>query len=148
MKRLLFLLLVIFAAGCAQVTLKPSNFAWPIESVLNVDEDGVISDSRFSFSTNVKNLFLAEKNDSTAYLKETVRIIRGTKGFYYVIASGFKNVYIFNVNDGSFVLHNQVPVSEFGLDLPAFNQRVPYVELLEGEEHLYFLNSDGIKGEE
>ena len=39
-------------------------------------------------------------------------------------------------------------VSEFGLDLPAFNQRKPYIEVLDGEVKVVFLNSEGIKGEE
>ena len=145
MKNLFFLLIIVFAAGCAQLVLQPSNFAWPIESVLDVDEDGVISDSRYSFSTNVKQLYFAENNDSTSYKKESVRIIRDTKGYYFLIGSGFKNVYVFSANDGALVLHNQILVSDFGLELPAFNQRTPYIELLEGEEHLLFLNSDSIK---
>lgn len=147
MKILIFSLVILFTYGCAQITLEPANFAWPIESVLNVDEDGMISDQRYSFSVNVKELFLVEKQDSNSFNKEAVRIIRGTKGYYYMISTGFKNVYVFDVKDGTMSLKNQIFVSEFGLDLPAFNQRVPNIELLDGEEHLFFLNSDGIKGE-
>ncbi len=147
MKKLLFLFFILFTVGCAQLTLEPVNFAWPIESVLDVDDEGMISDNRYSFSANVTQLFFVEKKDSNAYNKESVRIIRGTKGYYYIIGSGFKNVYVFSADNGALKLHNKIFVSEFGLDLPAFNQRVPYIELLEGEEHLFFLNSDGIKGE-
>jgi len=145
MKRLFFLLIIIVAAGCTQLILKPSNFAWPIESVVDVDNDGTISDNRYSFSTNVIQLFFAEKNDSSAHQKESVRIIRDAKGYYFLISTGFKNVYVFSADDGTLVLHNKILVSDFGLDLPAFNQRTPYIELLEGEEHLLFLNSEGIK---
>jgi hypothetical protein len=140
--------LIIFTTliiGCSQINLAPSDFAWPIESVLAINEDGFISENRFSFSTNVKQLFFEEFNDSTSYKNESVRIIRDADGFYYMIANGFKNVYLFTAENGKFNLANKFLVSEFGLDLPAFNQRKPYVELLEGEKHLVFINVDGIK---
>lgn len=145
-----FLIFIIFSllVGCAQITLEPSDFAWPIESVLDVDDEGMIQENRYSFSTNVKSLFIAETNDSTSFLKSSVRIIRDMDGYYYIIANGFKNVYLFNANNGKLVLKEKYLISEFGLDLPAFNQRKPYIELLEGEEHVAFLNSKGIKGEE
>lgn len=134
--------------GCSQITLEPTDFAWPIETVLDIDDEGFITESRYSISTNVIDLFYAETNDSTSYRNESVRVIRDTKGYYYMIASGFKNVYQFSASDGKFVLSNKIFVSEFGLDLPAFNQRKPNIELLEGEKHLVFIDSNGIIGEE
>jgi hypothetical protein len=59
-----------------------------------------------------------------------------------------KNVYLFTADDGKLLLYNKFLVSEFGLDLPAFNQRKPFIEVLDGEVRVVFLNSDGIKGEE
>lgn len=148
MKKLNFMLFLLFAVGCSQLTLEPSDFSWPIETVLDVDENGNINENRYSFSTNVKSLFLAETNDSTAYINASVRIIRDEKGLYYITSNGFKNVYLFTVSDGKMALYSKYLVSEFGLDLPAFNQRKPYIEVLDGEEHILFLNSDGLKGEE
>jgi hypothetical protein len=148
MKFLSMILVLIMLAGCAQLTLEPADFAWPIETVLDVDDDGFIHESRYSISTNVKPIFTTEMNDSTSYLKSSVRLIRDIKGYYYIAANGFKNVYLFNAVDGKLVLHNKFLISEFGLDLPAFNQRKPYIELLDGEEHVVFLSPDGIKGEE
>ncbi len=40
---------------------------------------------------------------------------------------------LFTVTDGKLVLKSKNLVSEFGLDLPAFNQRKPYIEILDGE---------------
>ena len=148
MKKLLGFLFLTFFIGCSQLNLEPADFAWPIESVLNIDEDGFVSEERYSFSINVKELFFAETNDSSSYKKESVRMIRDSKGYYFMIATGFKNVFVFQTGEGSFSLHSKITVSEFGLDLPAFNQRAPFIELLEGEEHVAYLNSDGIKGEE
>jgi hypothetical protein len=145
MKSIFFILTLVAFIGCAQLIMEPADFAWPIETVLDTDDEGVIQESRYSFSANVKELFIMETADSAAYLNQAVRIIRDTEGYYYFIAPGFKNVYICSAKDGQFILQNQVFVSEFGLDLPAFNQRKPYIELLEGEEHLVYLNSQGIK---
>ena len=148
MKYSIVILAVLILGGCYQITLEPSDFAWPIETVLNVDEDGFISEDRYSFSTNVKQVFIEETNDSTSYLNAEVRIIRDTKGYYYITSNGFKNVYLFTADDGKLLLYNKFLVSEFGLDLPAFNQRKPFIEVLDGEVRVVFLNSDGIKGEE
>jgi hypothetical protein len=148
MKKYILAIFLPFFVGCSQIVLKPTDFAWPIESVCDVKEDGTISEERYSFSTNVKGLFFAEKEDSSTYKKESVRVIRNQNGFYFMVAPGFKNVYVFKADNGTFSLENKINVSEFGLDLPAFNQRTPYIELLEGEEHVAFLSSDGVKGEE
>lgn len=148
MKTLNFVLFLLIAVGCSQLTLEPSDFSWPIESVLDVDDNGNIHENRYSFSTNVQSLFIDETNDSTAYLNASVRIIRDEKGLYYITSNGFKNVYLFSVSNGNLVLNSKYLVSEFGLDLPAFNQRKPYIEVLDGEEHILFLNSDGLKGDE
>lgn len=148
MKFLKFMLFLLVAVGCSQLTLEPSDFSWPIETVLDVDENGEIHENRYSFSTNVQSLFIDETNDSTAFMNASVRMIRDEKGLYYITSNGFKNVYLFTVSDGKLVLYSKHLVSEFGLDLPAFNQRKPYIEVLDGEEHILFLNSDGLRGEE
>jgi len=141
MKKIILLGIISILGGCAQIVLEPSDFAWPIESVLDIDEEGFIQENRYSLSTNVIPLFFAETQDSLSYRNNSVRIIRGTKGYYYLIGSNFKNVYLFNANDGKLNLYKKIYVSEFGLDLPAFNQRNPFIELLDGEEHILYLNS-------
>ena len=146
MNKIIFLLVITMFTGCAGIVLKPVDFAWPIESVLETNKKGIVNENRYSFSINVKPLFFAEAQDSIHINKKTVRIIRDEKGYYYFVAPGFKNVYIFTVDNGEMTLHNKILVSELGVDLPAFNQRKPYIELLEGESHLYFLTSEGIKG--
>ncbi len=142
------LLITAIIPGCASVILEPADFSWPVESVLTVDENGNVQENRYSFTVNVKPLFQAEIQDTVNLQMETVRIIRGTKGYYYLIAPTFKNVYVFNVDDGRMVLTTRIFVSETGLELPAFNQRKPYIELLDGNKHLYFIDSYGIKESE
>ncbi|MCP5062906.1 MAG: hypothetical protein GY936_10625 [Ignavibacteriae bacterium] len=148
MKKLFLLFIIALFTGCSGIILEPANFAWPIESVMETNEKGFIQENRYSFSVNVKPLFFAERNDSASFKKESVRVIRGNKGYYYMIASGFKNIYLFSVDNGQMLVKDVIFVSEFGVDLPALNQRNPYIELLEGESTLLFLNSDGIKGKE
>ena len=148
MKNLLLIIILAAVVGCSQLTLEPTDFSWPIESVLDINDEGNITENRYSFTTNVRSLFLAETNDSSSYMNSTVRVIRDEKGYYYLTANGFKNVYIFNVNDGKMILSQKILISEFGLDLPAFNQRKPYIEILDGEQHVMFISSDGIKEKE
>jgi hypothetical protein len=148
MKKILIPLFICTIAGCVQLTLDSSDFAWPIETVLNVDEEGFVSEDRYSFSTNVKELFIAETADSLSFKNTEVRMIRDVKGYYFITSNGFKNVYVFGVNSGKFELYNKISVSEFGLDLPALNQRKPNIEVLDGEKHVAYIDSEGIKGEE
>ena len=148
MKNLLLIIILAAVVGCSQLTLEPTDFSWPIESVLDINDEGNITENRYSFTTNVRSLFLTETNDSSSYMNSTVRVIRDEKGYYYLTANGFKNVYIFNVNDGKMILSQKILISEFGLDLPAFNQRKPYIEILDGEQHVMFISSDGIKEKE
>ncbi len=148
MNKLFFFLVVALLTGCTTVVLKPVDFAWPIESILETNENGIITENRYSFTINVKPLFLEETGNTKNIRKKNVNIIRGPKGYYYLIAPGFKNVYIFSVNDGEMELYNKVNVSELGVDLPNFNMRKPNIELLEGETHLCFITSEGIKGKD
>jgi hypothetical protein len=43
------------------------------------------------------------------------------------------------------VLNNKIFISEFGLQTPAFNQRNPYIELVDGSNKMN-LTSKGIEG--
>ena len=107
MRSILVFLFAAAIAGCYQLTLEPSDFAWPIETVLNVDEEGFVREERFSFSTNVIPLFTEETGDSLAFNNAEVRIIRDEKGYYYLTSNGFKNVYLFNAEDGKLVLKSR-----------------------------------------
>ncbi len=115
----------LFFVGCSSLVLKPVDFAWPVESVLHVNNDGFVKEDRNTLHFNVKSLFLEEtEGDSTAYLNKDIRIIRDTKGYYFVTAQNFKNVYVFVGTDGELKLDNKIEISEKeGMSNPAFNQR-------------------------
>ena len=147
--RVILIPLFLSFAACSSLVLKPVDFAWPVESVLHVNDDGSVKEDRHTLNFNVKALFLEEtEGDSTAYLNKDIRIIRDTKGYYFVTAQNFKNVYVFAGTDGELKLDNKIEISEKeGMSNPAFNQRLPYVELVDnGKKTL--LSNEGIESED
>ncbi len=139
------LILLSTLGACSMLTLHPANFAWPIESVLPVSDEGMVLEDRYSIEFNTVSLFFEEFQDSSAYNGNSIRMIRDNGGYYYITASKFKNVYVFRAEDGSFVLHNKIFISEFGIEDPAFNQRTPYIELINGGKKISLTNV-GIEG--
>ena len=140
----LFLLSLIIAA-CSVLTLQPANFSWPLESILPVDDNGNISEDRYSIEVNTVGMFFEEFQDSLSYKSKEVRMIRDNQGFYFLTSTNFKNVYVFKVDEGKLVQENKIFISEFGLQTPAFNQRDPYIELVDGTNKMN-LTYKGIEG--
>jgi hypothetical protein len=139
---ILFLLLV-FATACSTLKLKQADFAWPVESVIAVDENGKVSDDRYSISFDTKTLFFEETEDSSAYVGKKLRMLRDINGYYFITAEKFKNVYVFQMDNGAMVLNKKIFISELGMEDPALNQRAPYIELIDGSKRLY-LTINGI----
>lgn len=142
--------LVCFAAvpilsGCAGLTLTPVDYSWPLESVLKVSDKGTIEESRYNIVINVKPLLFEEIQDSTHVGGVTLRLIRDSKGYYYITAPKFKNVYVFASAESALKLERKIPVSEKGLTSPAMNQRPPYIELLNGKDKPILLNNNGVQ---
>ena len=149
MKQLLILSLVLisFATACSVLILQPANFSWPIESVLPIDENGNVSEDRYSIEFNTTGLFYEEFQDSLAYKGKELRLIRDNQGLYFITAVKFKNVYVFKADDGKMILNNKIFITEFGLQSPAFNQRNPFIELIDGSNKMN-LTGNGIEGGE
>ena len=131
-------------AGCSSFTLKPCDFAWPVESTLSVNVQGNVQSERYSFSLNVKELLFAETKDSINISKVTLRMIRNVKGFYFITASQFKNIYVFEQTEGGLKLNNKILVAQNGLNEPAFNQRTPYIQLVNGQNPTILLTENGV----
>ena len=141
-------IIILFLIGtftaCSVLTLTPANFAWPIESVLQVNDEGEVSEERYSFSFDAKGLYYEEFEDSLAYLDRELRIIRDVQGYYFITGTKFKNVYVFKAIDGTMELNTKIFISEFGFGNPVFNQRTPNIELIDGERVLK-LSHQGIE---
>jgi hypothetical protein len=147
MKKLIIplFLLNLISAACSVLTLQPANFSWPLESILPVDDNGNISEDRYSIVVNTVGMFFEEFQDSLSYKSKEVRMIRDNQGFYFLTSTNFKNVYVFKADEGKLVQENKIFISEFGLQTPAFNQRDPYIELVDGTNKMN-LTHKGIEG--
>ncbi len=141
-------LLASLVAGCSPLMLKPADFSWPIEDEIKSDSHGMVNEDRYSLSFSIKPLMYAELKDSVHVSNRSIRLIRDIRGYYYITAPKFKNVYVFAQGDGGLVLEKAIPVSKDGLTAPAFNQRVPYIELINGNDKPIMLTKDGIHEEE
>jgi hypothetical protein len=141
LRYLLVLAVIITITSCAVLTLTPAKFGWPVESVVKVKDDGMLKEDRYAISFNSKPLFFEEAADSNAYLDKELRMIRNDEGYYFITSNGFKNVYVFDASGGSMTLKSKIFISEFGLQKPFFNQRSPYIELVDGDKKLYLDNS-------
>jgi hypothetical protein len=141
---ILIFFLVLILPGCSSLTLKPGDFAWPIESVLKVNEKGIIEDSQYYFSINVKELLYDETQDSVNISNTAIRVIRNFEGYYFITGAKFKNVYVFEQVEGGLKLVNKILVLQDGIGNPAFNQRPPYIQLLNGQNPAVLLTKDGI----
>jgi hypothetical protein len=133
--------------GCSTLVLRPVDFSWPIEVTLQPDGKGNVREARYQLNFNVKALLFEELQDSTTVTKHTLHLLRDQAGYYFITAKGFKNVYVFEHGDGTLKLEKKILVSEKGLDAPAFNQRVPFVSLINenrGSEAPILLTKDGI----
>lgn len=142
----IFLLVItgIILSSCSTLTLTPAEFGWVIEGVLKVDNKGFVKEDRYSISFDTKTLFLEETQDSLGYAGKTLHVIRNHEGLYFMTAADFKNVYVFSVEKNSFTLENKIQVGETGLKNPAFNQRKPFIELIDDGKS-YKLTSNGIE---
>ncbi|MFA6980240.1 MAG: hypothetical protein WC209_13050 [Ignavibacteriaceae bacterium] len=141
---ILMVILMISLVGCSSLKLAPANFAWSIETVLPVDQNGMVTEKRYEFSFNAKPLFFAEKGDSALYYDEELHIIKNEKGFYFITAKSFSGVYVFQEIDGALALTNKISFEQ-KLSNPAFNSRFPWIELVDGESK-YLLDNKGLKG--
>lgn len=143
-RTILISLILITTYACSSLILSPSDFSWPIENVLKVDDKGFISEDRYTFSINVKKLFYEEFKDSTNFSGKELRIIRDKLGYYYMTGKEFKNVYLFMPVENGMKLEKKINISETEkLTAPVFNQKLPNIELIDGSKK-YLLNVNGI----
>ena len=145
---LVLLLSLFLIPACSTLLLQPADFSWPVESVMKVDDNGNVQENRYSISFNTKDLFLQETGDSSGYKNKELRVIRDAKGYYFITANNFKDVYVFNPSEGALQLKNKIEISDsLKMENPAFNQRPPYIQLIYGSNHVN-LTDEGIAEEE
>jgi hypothetical protein len=133
--------------GCKQsMVISEVDYSQSIESVLTPDEEGVVEDVQHGLKFNIKPLQYAETQDTSSVTTEEVRYIRGQEGHYYITAPNYENVYVMIPEEGRLKLKNKLTVSESGLEEPAFNQRMSYIQLLNQKSgESWEITPDGIK---
>lgn len=142
----LIIVTTFFLASCSTLMLSPAEFGWPIESVLKVDDNGIVKEDRYSLSFNTKPLFFEETQDSMSFAGKSIHLIRNVEGYYFMTSANFKNIYVFTVEKNAFALKDKFLIIEAGLKNPALNQRPPFIELID-DGNTYKLTSEGIEGE-
>ena len=143
----LLLVCVSVIMGCSQtLVISDVDYSQPIESVLETNQEGIVNDVRSGLTFNVLPLQYEETQDTSSVTTKEVRMIRDKHGYYYITSPGYKNVYVLAPEKGTLKLKNKILIKEDGISKPAFNQRSPYVQLLNREtgEH-YALTADGIQ---
>jgi len=135
------LLLLVITAACSTLKLQQADFAWPVESVLSVSDDGMVTEDRYSISFDARGLFFEEFQDSSVSKGKEIRIIRDVNGFYFITTEKFKNVYVFKMDNGAMILDNKINVSETGVTNPVLNQRPPNIELIDDGKSIYLINT-------
>lgn len=133
--------------GCKQsLVISKVDYSQPIETVLQPNEEGVVTDVQHGLSFNVLPLQHAETKDSSSVTTEQLRLIRGKEGYYYITSAGYKHVYVMAPERGTLKLKKKILIREEGIAQPAFNQRNPYVQLLNRETgENYALTVDGVQ---
>jgi len=143
----LFIVLGMFSlASCNNaLVIKDVNYAQYVESVLIPDDQDIVHDYRNSISFSILPIKKLEVKDSQIQEVSEIRLIRNSKGYYFITADQFKNVYVFEPKNGTLKLKESIAISENGLKSPVFNWRDPYIEILSNnKEAKYFLSEKGI----
>lgn len=128
-----FMLAIFIVAGCTKMLLKSTDFSWPVETVLKVNDNGFVYEERYNFDLNVKPIFYEEFNDSNSVAGKEIRIIRDRAGHYYLTGASFKSVYLLMPVEGGMKLEDKIDIPDtLALKTPAFNQKSTNIELIDG----------------
>lgn len=138
-------LALLFTGACATLTITDVDFSEPMESVLEVGANGMVQDVEKGLSFNILPIQEEETGVANRVMVEEVRIIRGKHGHYFIIAPGFRNVYVFNAKNGELVLERKILVDENGVANPAFNQRSTHIQLIDGTSRAFNLTHEGLR---
>lgn len=136
---------VLIACG-SKMAIKRVNYAQPLETVLEPSETGKVDAVKHGLSFNIKPLQYQETQDTSSVSTNKVHLIRNSKGFYFITAPDYSNVYIMKPETGSLNLYKTVQITNDGIGDPAFNQRNPYIQLIDQEtDESYRLTEEGIQ---
>lgn len=146
MKIFILISTLLLVSGCSTMVLQPTDYSWPVESVLLVNAKGNISEERHTFETNIKPIFYEEFKDSNSVEGKEIRIIRDKAGYYYFTGAGFKNIYQFMPIENGMKLKEKINISDsLTLKSPAFNQKLNNIELIDGADKYLITGSEIVR---
>ncbi len=133
--------LMISVSACGpSLVISNVDYAQPIESVISPDADNIATDERYAISFSVAPILEEENVDSA----DQIRLIRNNKGYYFVTAAGFSNVYVFEPAESELKLKRKIEITENGLGQPALNQRGDHIEVVDrATGNTYQVNEEG-----
>lgn len=133
-------------AGCKQgMVISDVDYSQPIETVLQPNERGIVQDVEHGLTFSIMPLQYAETEDTSKVTTKEIRMIRSREGYYYITASGYKNVYVMEPEQSKLKLKKKIEISDKGIAEPAFNQRDPYIQLVSRDTgESYALTAEGI----
>ncbi|MCH8567535.1 MAG: hypothetical protein LAT67_04700 [Balneolales bacterium] len=135
---------LLLSACSSRVAIQDVNFAQPIEVVAQTNAQGQFEDVRSGLTFNVLPMLEKEGIELSAFSGAEVRFIRNHQGYYFVTAAGFRNVYVMQVRENELRSTNIIRVSDNRLQGPAFNQRNPLIQLIDGDR-IINLTKNGIQ---
>ena len=137
--------LAAFAASCTStMNISDVSFAQPVEFAVKADAKGNVSHRSSGLAFNISEIEEAEPNKRPFSEQRLIRIIRDHNGYYFITSAGYQHVYVMQPVKQGLRLHRKIMVAEKGLRNPAFNQRKPFVELIDGVSGTYKLSIDGL----
>ncbi len=149
MKRTTFLhsiMILVLVAGTlacgTSLVIEDVDYSQPLESVLVPDANNQVHDQRYAIKLSITPV-LQEEGISGV---DEIRLIRNRAGFYFITASRFSHVYVFEPDDGELKLKRKIEITGDGLGQPAFNQRNTHIELVDmASGRTYNIDQNGIR---
>ena len=137
---------LLWISSCNKsLVIENVNYAQNVESVLVPNEEGVVTDIRNNISFSIIPLIHKEFGINSSLNINEIRLIRNQKGFYFITAHHFENVYVFEPIENELKLKKTIAISDNEIHKPIFNWRNPYVEILSLENgNSLFLTEKGI----
>lgn len=137
---------ILWITSCNKsLVIENVNYAQNVESVLVPDEEGIVIDIRNNISFSILPLIHREFGNKSSISINEIRLIRNQKGFYFITAHHFKNVYVFEPIENELKLKKTIAISDNEIHKPIFNWRNPYIEILSLENgNSLFLTEKGI----
>lgn len=124
---------LLFSACGSSVTIQNVDFAQPLEEQLQPNAQGEVMGERSGISFSILPMLENEGLSLDEFGGTPVNIIKNHQGYYFVTAAGFRNVYVMETNENELKSEAILRVSEQRLENPAFNQRNPFIQLIDGD---------------